>query len=107
MAVPGIFGAINQDGIVNSKANPAALGSSIAVFLTGAGTYCIEIADGGIGPTTPPNPVPVLGMSAQFGTGQSTLPGEVFFVGQAPGIIAGVVQLNLKVPEVSLQEQQR
>ncbi len=98
-AVPGIFAAVNEDGTVNSKSNPGAPGSVVAVFLTGAGTYNIEIDDGSIGPTTPPYPVPVIGVSAQFGGAQSTLPGEVLFVGQAPGIIAGVVQMNLQIPE--------
>lgn len=98
-AVPGIFGAVNENGTVNSKSNPAAPGSIVAVFLTGAGAFDTEINDGSVGPTIPPYPVPVIGVSAQFGTGQSPLPGEVLFVGQAPEIIAGVVQLNLKIPQ--------
>jgi uncharacterized protein (TIGR03437 family) len=98
-AVPGIFAAVNEDGTVNSKNNPGAAGSIVAVFLTGAGINNIEIDDGSVGSTTPPYAVPVIGVSAQFGDAQSTLPGEVLFVGQAPGIIAGVVQLNLRIPE--------
>ena len=98
-AVPGIFGAVNENGAVNSKSNPAPPGSIIAVFLTGAGAFNIELDDGSLGPTIPPYPVPVIGVSAQFGTVQPTLPGEILFVGQAPGIIAGVVQMNLRIPE--------
>ena len=98
-AVPGIFGTVNEDGTVNSKNNPGAPGSIVAVLLTGAGTYDIEIDDGSIGSTTPPYPVPVIRVSAQFGASQSTLPGEVLFVGQAQGIVAGIVQLNLRIPE--------
>ena len=98
-AVPGIFGAVNENGTVNSKTNPAAPGSIVAVFLTGAGTYDIEIPDGSLGPTTPPYPAPVMGVAARFGTGLSPPPGEVLFVGQAPEIFAGVVQLNLRTPE--------
>jgi uncharacterized protein (TIGR03437 family) len=98
-AVPGIFGAVNENGTVNSKTNPAAPGSIVAVFLTGAGAYDVETNDGSTGPTTPPYPAPVIGLAAQFSGGQSTLPGEVLFVGQAPGIIAGVVQLNLRIPK--------
>jgi uncharacterized protein (TIGR03437 family) len=98
-AVPGIFGVLNEDGTVNSKNNPASPGASVAVFLTGAGVYNFEIADGSNGPIAPPYPAPVLGVSAQFNPGQvNTLPGPVLFVGQAPGLIAGVVQLNLRIP---------
>ncbi len=97
-AVPGIFGAVNENGTLNSHNSPAVPGSVVAVFLTGAGVYDIEIDDGSTGPTAPPYPVPIIGGSAQFGVGQSALPGEVLFLGQAPGIVAGVVQLNLRIP---------
>jgi uncharacterized protein (TIGR03437 family) len=97
-AVPGIFGAVNPDGTVNSKGNPVAPGSVVAVFLTGAGAYDTGIEDGSIGPIMPPYPTPAIGVSAQFGTGQARLAGEVVFLGQAPARIAGVVQLDRRIP---------
>ena len=97
-AVPAIFGVLNEDGTVNSKSNPAAPGSVLAVFLTGAGAYNPAIDDGSIGPVTPPFPVPVAGIAARFGGAPQDPQGEVLFLGQAPGLIAGIVQVNLRVP---------
>jgi uncharacterized protein (TIGR03437 family) len=103
-AAPGVFttngsgkgqGAIlNQDGTINSSSNPAARGSVISVFMTGAGAMTPYIAVGSLGPLSPPFPKPVQGIAASIGTVNA----PVMFVGQAPGLIAGAVQLNLQIP---------
>ncbi|MCW5979856.1 MAG: hypothetical protein KIT09_17380 [Bryobacteraceae bacterium] len=107
-AVPGIFlsdgsstvAALNQDGSVNSIANPAPPGSVVAVYVTGAGLYDREIEDGASGPMEPPFPAPVLGVrAAMWSTSWPTIEAPVLFAGQAPGLIAGVVQVNLRIPE--------
>jgi uncharacterized protein (TIGR03437 family) len=104
-AQPGLFtrdgsgqgqaAILNQDGTLNSITNPAPAGSVVAVYMTGVGEYKQRIADGSLGPLEPPFPSPVLGVSATINGEQ----GLVLFVGQAPGLIAGVVQVNLQVPD--------
>ena len=102
-AIPAIFpnGIINQDGSVNSPTHPAALGSIITVYMTGLGQMMPAIADGAIGPLTAPFPVPVLGVSASVGPTYVPTPSAmapVLYAGQAPGLVAGTVQVNIKIP---------
>lgn len=104
-AVPGLFtangsgfgqlAALNQDRTVNSSANPAKAGSAVSLFLTGLGTMSPPIADGQAGPLQSPFPTPVLSISAQINKTDA----PVLFAGQAPGLIAGAIQLNLHIPE--------
>jgi uncharacterized protein (TIGR03437 family) len=108
-AVPGIFAtdasghteaaAFNQDGSVNSKTNPAPPGSVVTVYVTGAGAYDRAIEDGALGPTEPPFPSPVLGVAAgMWSTSWPIINAPVLFAGQAPGLIAGIAQVNLQIP---------
>jgi uncharacterized protein (TIGR03437 family) len=52
------------------------------------------IGDGQLGPLQPPFPVPVLGVGATVNGVVAT----VLFAGQAPGLIAGAVQVNVRIP---------
>ncbi|MBL8290337.1 MAG: hypothetical protein JNN08_00800 [Bryobacterales bacterium] len=48
----------------------------------------------------PPFPAPVLGVRATMGSAAwPTVDAPVLFAGQAPGLIAGIVQVNLRIPE--------
>ncbi|MCW5982558.1 MAG: hypothetical protein KIT09_31010 [Bryobacteraceae bacterium] len=108
-AVPSLFtistdgfyhvAALNQDGSVNSSTNPAPTGSVVAVYLTGAGLYDRKIEDGSPGPMEPPFPAPVLGVGPTIGSPSGPNYAPVRFAGQAPGLIAGVVQVKLRIPE--------
>jgi uncharacterized protein (TIGR03437 family) len=99
-AVPGMFATLNQDGSVNSITHPAPTGSVVTLYGTGAGLYDREIEDGSPGPMEPPFPAPVLGVrAAMWSTSWPTIDAPVLFAGQAPGLIAGVVQVNLRIPE--------
>jgi uncharacterized protein (TIGR03437 family) len=105
VAAPGIFttnesgtgqGAIlNQDSSANSPSNPAARGSIVSVYLTGVGALNPFLADGLVGPLTPPFPAPVAGVSATIGGVEA----PVAFAGQAPGLIAGATQVNIQIPQ--------
>jgi len=53
------------------------------------------LADGVLGPLTPPFPAPVANLSAMIGEVNA----PVIFAGQAPGLIAGATQLNIQVPQ--------
>lgn len=104
-AAPGIFtdnrtgvgqaAVLNQDGTLNSPANPAPVGSIVAVYMTGTGSLTPSLADGSVGPLSPPFPAPSHGVSATIGS----VAAPVMFAGQAPGLIAGATQVNVQVPQ--------
>jgi uncharacterized protein (TIGR03437 family) len=96
VAAPGIFTSIlNQDSSVNSPSNPAARGSIVSVYMTGVGALSPPIADGSVGPLTPPFPAPVANLSSTIGEVNA----PIIFAGQAPGLIAGATQVNIQVPQ--------
>jgi uncharacterized protein (TIGR03437 family) len=100
-AAPAIFttnpsgqGAIlNGDLSVNSPDRPAARGSWIAIYATGAGLLNSSVADGTIISATN-LPLSAAPISVTIG-GQ---PATVGYQGAAPGLVAGVVQINAQVP---------
>jgi len=100
-AAPAIFvisasgqGAIlNGNLSVNSPANPAARGSSIAIYATGAGLLSQSVADGTIVSATN-LPLSVAPISVTIG-GQAATVG---YQGAAPGLVAGVMQIDAQVP---------
>jgi uncharacterized protein (TIGR03437 family) len=100
-AAPAIFvigasgqGAIlNGDLSVNSPAHPAARGSSITIYATGAGLLSPPVADGTIVSATN-LPLSVASISVTIG-GQ---PATVGYQGAAPGLVAGVMQIDAQVP---------
>jgi uncharacterized protein (TIGR03437 family) len=104
-AVPGLFtlkfngtgqvAALNQDESLNSNTNPAKAGSIVAVYMTGAGAMSPSIGDGQLGPLQPPFPAPILGASATI----NGVNAPISFIGQAPTLIAGAVQVNVQIPE--------
>ena len=108
-AAPGVFtlngsgtgtGAIiNVSGGVNGPNNPAARGSPVFFYITGEGQTSPPGTTGqvtsvntvGSGPLTPQ---PLLRVSVTVG-GQ---PAAVTFAGEAPGTVAGVLQVTIEVP---------
>ena len=81
---------MNQDGTINSPSNPAKLGSVVSIWTTGIGAVYQPPPDG------------------QIATGVQDYnccnvyvfdkPTEVLYAGAAPGMVAGVVQVNFRVP---------
>jgi uncharacterized protein (TIGR03437 family) len=78
--------AVNEDGTVNSAGNPAVRGSVVAFWMTGAGLLNKPYEDGEIVTGDP---------GGLFFPLTSSLP--VLYAGQAPGMVAGVVQINLRI----------
>ena len=101
-ATPGIFtvdssgsgqaAALNEDNSYNTPSNPAHPGSIVVLFATGAG---------------PLNPVPEDGAPVSGTLPQTLAPSayvgactaEVLYSGSAPGLIAGAIQFNLRIPD--------
>lgn len=102
-ATPGIFtadgsgkgqaAALNQDYGINSAANPAAVGSIMVLYATGAGQWNPPGQDGTV--VTAGNlPQPLLPVSVQVGG----KPATVLYAGGAPQMVAGVLQINIQLP---------
>jgi uncharacterized protein (TIGR03437 family) len=100
-AAPAIFaldssgqGAIlNSDFSVNSAAHPAARGSTVAIYATGTGSLAPAVADGVVIPATGP---PLSGTPITVNIGGQTA--VVSYQGAAPGLVAGVMQINAQIP---------
>lgn len=88
----GQAAAVNQDGTINGAAHPAAIGDVILLYATGEGVTNPPGVDGAI--TGSSLPKPVLPVSVTIG-GQTLTP---LYAGEAPGEIAGVMQLNVQIP---------
>ncbi|MGI8991789.1 MAG: BACON domain-containing protein [Bryobacteraceae bacterium] len=101
-SAPGIFtinsagsgqGAIlNQDGSLNSSGNPSTVGQVIVIYATGEGATDPAGSDGEIVGSDLRKPV--LPVTVKIG-GQ---PAQVNYQGSAPGLVAGVLQVNAVVP---------
>jgi uncharacterized protein (TIGR03437 family) len=83
---------LNQDNSPNSAANPAAIGSVLQVFATGAGQTSPAGVDGQLAGATPSTPV--LNVTAQIGGVNA----PVEYAGSSSGLVAGVLQVNVVVP---------
>ncbi|HUJ22832.1 MAG TPA: hypothetical protein VLX58_14965 [Bryobacteraceae bacterium] len=102
-SVPGLFtkdasgtgqGAIgNQDGSLNSPANPAPRGSVVSLYATGEGQTAPAGVDGLIAGSVLPKPN--LHVSATIGG----VAAHVAYAGGARGLVAGGIQINVEVPE--------
>lgn len=100
-ATPAIFtqngagsgpGAIlNSDYTVNSASNPAPRASTVMLYGTGFGTLEPQPSDGAIVTATAPTIVPVSATIAG-------VPAAVSYAGAAPGLVAGVIQINVQIP---------
>jgi uncharacterized protein (TIGR03437 family) len=82
---------LNADYSLNSAANPATRGSIVMLFGTGFGVLDPQPADGQIAGAAAPTQLPV---AATVGA----VPAAVTYAGAAPGLVAGAVQINVKIP---------
>ncbi len=91
----GQAAAINQNGTFNGppggNTTPAAAGSVIAIYAAGGGQTNPASITGAVTPTSRLFPLPRT-VTATIGG----LPAKVEFAGAAPGIVTGVIQLNLR-----------
>ena len=111
-AAPGLFaqnasgggpGAIlNQDNTLNWPGNPATPGSIVQIFLTGEGQTNPLGITGAITTATlpPPQVTPAPAQPIQVSIqGLTALYTALYtYAGEAPGNVAGVMQLNVRIP---------
>ena len=107
-AAPGLFaqnasgsgpGAIlNQDNSLNGPGHAAAKGSVVQVYMTGEGQTSPPGVTGKITTATlpPPQVTPAPVQSIQVSIGGQQVP--YTYAGEAPGMVAGVMQLNVRIP---------
>ena len=84
--------ALNQDGTLNSSANPAAPGSVLVLYATGMGETSPAGVDGSVtGYDSLPQPMLPITVAID---GQ---PAQVLYAGAAPGMVAGIMQINVQI----------
>jgi uncharacterized protein (TIGR03437 family) len=103
---PGLFaqyasgsgpGAIlNQDNSLNGPGHPAAKGSIVQVYLTGEGQTNPPGVTGRITPVGQIGDLPHLVLPIQVWINGQQVP--YTYAGEAPGMVAGVMQLNAQIP---------
>ncbi len=92
---------LNEDGSLNSPSNPARRGSIISIFGTGGGEAAPGVVDGQIlSGILPETSLPV---SVMFDLGHNehqvqARQGEVVYAGGVSGSVAGLLQVNVRVP---------
>jgi uncharacterized protein (TIGR03437 family) len=101
-ARPGIFtldgsgtgpaAALNQDGSLNTRENPARPGEIVVLWATGFGAVEPTPVDGEVLTGELPQPLTAVEVFID------DEPTEVFYGAAAPGMVAGVMQVNLRVP---------
>jgi trimeric autotransporter adhesin len=102
-SAPGIFtsnqtgagqvAAINTvDGTLNTAANPVKIGGYISLYATGEGQTAPAGMDGKLG-STPTRPVLPVSVTVDG------MPATVLYAGGAPGQVAGLMQLNVQIPD--------
>ena len=104
---PGIFTAngsgtgpgaiLNSDGTPNGPANSAPRGGYVVLYTTGAGQTNPPGVSGKVTTVAaglPITPVPIAPIEVRI-NGQTA---PVVFAGEAPGLVSGIVQLNVQIP---------
>jgi uncharacterized protein (TIGR03437 family) len=94
MSGTGPAALLNEDGLtLNTPATPASKGSVISVYATGEGQTAPLGVDGLIAATLP-LPRPQRPVTARVDGHDA----EVLYAGAAPGQVAGLLQVNLRIP---------
>jgi uncharacterized protein (TIGR03437 family) len=102
-AAPGVFTmdssgqgqavVLNQDYSINSPSNPAPRSSIVSLYADGLGQTTPAGVTGSVTGGVLSRAV------AQVSASINGVPSEVIYAGTAPGFVAGVFQVNIRVPE--------
>jgi uncharacterized protein (TIGR03437 family) len=86
---------LNQNGSVNGSGDSAAPGSVVVIYATGEGVTNPASATGSVTASSGTSfPLPSAMVSVTIGGVQA----QILYAGEAPGLIAGVLQVNAVVP---------
>jgi len=97
---PGIAAILNQDGTVNGPDHLAHIGDTVAMFVSGVGQTDPPGVDGAIPQAAGGTPVlPIMVQVYTAGVGPYA---DVTYAGNAPGLVAGLTQVNFQMPSVPL-----
>lgn len=90
---PDLVAVANPDGSLNSESNPAAIASMVTIYLTGLGQTNPPSVDGALNtsPAVVPRAIPQIVVNGSME--------QPAFLGAAVGQVAGVMQINLFVPD--------
>lgn len=87
---------LNEIGCCNSAQNPAARGSVVSIYATGEGETVPHGIDGGVTPFTRLADLPVPKQKLMVTLGGE--PAQILFASEAPLAVAGLLQVNFRVP---------
>ena len=87
--------AVNQDGTINGSDHPAPRGSVVSLFGTGFGNVG-GCATGATNPDGPASLAPGVEVTINSASGAHPV---VTYAGGAPGLLCGVAQVNIVVPD--------
>jgi uncharacterized protein (TIGR03437 family) len=90
----GTAAVLNQDGTVNGPKNPAHIGDTLAMFVSGVGQTNPPGVDGEIPETSGGKPVLPIRVQLNLSTFAN-----VTYAGNAPGLVSGVAQVNFQLPQ--------
>src|ERR1039458_9026618 len=101
VAAPWLTGAagtvLNADGTPNEIATPAAWGSTLTIYLTGAGPYSPPLADGQVAPADTSHSLQLPVTISFHALTPGPLAGTILYAGPAPGYL-GLAQINFQLP---------
>ncbi len=90
----GPSAVLNENFGLNTATAAATRGSILQIYVTGMGALTPAQPDGGLAPGAAPFPRTVVVPTVRIGT----LDAPVLFVGPAPGLVNGLVQINARIP---------
>ena len=91
----GVGALLNADNTINTSDNPATAGSVVTLFGTGEGRPDRIVADGQVTGSSLANLArPTLPVTVMIGDQAA----EVTYAGAAPELVAGVLQINVRIP---------
>jgi len=91
----GYAAALHQDGTLITAANPARIGETISVYLTGLGAVAPAIGDGAPGPVNPLSNASAP-LAASVSSGDQSITATIVYSGLAPQL--RIYQMNITIP---------
>lgn len=92
--------AFNSDGTRNSGQNPARPGSTMTLFVAGAGKTQDALQDGAIG--VPGQGTPSLPLQLTINVGPQTATPQILYAGSLSQTANAVVQINIRLPDLDI-----